>query len=149
MTDNELLLRQAEGVTTWRRLLLVVNALTYAAWIGVFGVSISGAHIALPPWALIAAVVCAVVWMLSMIGIFLGIRALKRNRALAGLVDDERTVGLRGRAVQAGYWVVLIAIAILYGLAGFVPLDIKLVLPALIALGVAVPNLTYAWLYRN
>ncbi len=149
MSDNEALLRQAEGAATWRRLLLIVNALSYVAWVGVFAVNVSGIHLSLPPWANIAAFACAAVWLFSMLAILWNIRGLKRNRALAGLLDDERTVGLRGRAFQTGYWVLLFATAILYGVAGFVHLDIRLVLPALVALGVAVPNLTYVWLYRN
>ena len=149
MTDNEVLLKQAEGVAVRRRVLLVINAATYAAWVGVFAVSVSGIHYVFPFWAVAAAVACAVVWVLSMIAILSGIRSLKRNRALAGLVDDERTCAVTARSHQAGFWVLLAAIAILYAVAGFVPLNIRLVLPALIALGVAVPNLTYAWLYRN
>ncbi len=149
MSDNEALMQQAEGAAAWRRFMLVINTITYVAWVAVFGIRVSGANIPLPVWANIAAVACAVVWGLSMIGILWDVRRLKRNRAMAGLLDDERTVALRGRAFQTGYWVLVAALAILYGLAGFVPLETRLVLPALIALAVAVPNLTYAWLYRN
>ena len=148
MTDNEALLRRAEGVAAMRRFLLVINALSYVAWISVFAISISGVHLVLPPWAGVAAGVCAVIWFVSLIALLLGIRSLRRNRALAGLVDDERTQHLRGRAFEAAYWVLLFAVAILYGLAGFVHLESRLVLPALIGLGVAVPGLTFAWLYR-
>ena len=149
MTDNEILMQQAESAAAWRRFLLVINTISYVAWVAVFAIRVSGAHIALPPWANVAAVACAAIWLFSMVGILWDIRRLKRNRALAGMLDDERTIGLRGRAFQTGYWVLVAALAILYGLAGFVPLETRLVLPALIAMAVAVPNLTYAWLYRN
>lgn len=148
MTDNEILLRQAEAHAVARRLLMIVNALSYIAWIGAFGLSQSGHGFDGHLLGLVQALSFPV-WLVSLLAIFWTIRRLRQRRDIAGLIDDERTVRVSGRSFQVGYWGLLLAITGLFAASFFIPLDVRLVAPFLLALGVAAPSLTYAWLYRS
>jgi len=148
MTDTDKLLKQAEGIAGLRRGLMVVNALSYVAWIGSTGLQHAGTG--LPPQSLaLAGMIAWPAWLVSLLGILWTMKHLASRRDIAGLVDDERTAGLTKRAFQAGYWALLLAVTGLYAASYFVPIDIKTAAPFLLALGVAAPSLTYAFLYRS
>jgi len=148
MTDNDKLLKQAEGMAGLRRGLLIVNALSYVLWIGSRGLQYIDAGI--PEDAVnLAGMVAWPIWLISLLGIFWTMMHLAKRRDLAGLVDDERTAGLTKRAFQVGYWALLAAVTGLYITSYFVAIDIRTAAPFLLALGVAAPSLTYALLYRS
>ncbi len=149
MIDNEKRVREAEGFAGLRRLLLIVNAVAYVAAIAVMGLSHAGVHgfesgqwkeTELAAWA---------VWGLSLLGIFWTIRRATKRPDIGALVNDERTAGMASKAFQAGYWALLLSVAGVFMATYFTPFDIKLVLPFMLALGVAAPPLTFALLYRD
>jgi len=149
MSDNEKLLRQAEGLAGYRRVMLVVNALSYTAWVVSFALGQTGMG-DLPPRLLTMIGLAAFpVWLISLIALVWGIRRLARDKALGALIDDERTRDLTKRAFQAGYWALLLALAGLYAVSYFTDINIRLIVPFLLAFGVAAPSLTYAALYRS
>ena len=147
MTENETLLRQAEALAVGRRLSMVVNAVSYFIWIGAQSlyfipqIKMTGAQIAA------IQMVFGPLWLVSLAGVVL---TIVWRRDVRALVDDERTAKLSLRAFQAGYGALLVAIAVLCSLPllGY-QLNILGVLPILLSLGVAVPPLTYAALYRS
>lgn len=151
--NNEKKLRHAEAFANFRRLLLTVNALAYMLWVGpqagyFFGwfASIDSANQVIAPIAMIA----GPIWLISLLLILAMIFYLYRRRDLAGLIDDERTKNLTKRAFQAGYFTLLIIIALSYALCFFGKMpNILALLPILLSIGVAVPSLTYALLYRS
>ena len=150
MNANEKLLKQAEGFGALRRLLMLINALSYMVWIGAQAiVFFPEMHVSMQQTALIQ-MVAGPIWLISLIAIFATIFYLVRRSDLRRLVDDERTQNLNLRAFQAGYLVLLLAIAGAYALCfiGKTP-NPGALLPILLSLGVAVPSLTYAALYRS
>lgn len=149
MTENEKLLQQAEGQANLRRLLLVINAASYVVWIGSRSLTALGSS-SLDPGLLSTVQMAAwPVWLVSLVGLLWAMARLRKRRDIAGLVDDERTTGLSARSFQVGYWVLLVGAAAVYTASFFITVDVKLVAPALVALGVAAPSLTYAALYRS
>ncbi|MGZ3298356.1 MAG: hypothetical protein ACXU8U_05890 [Asticcacaulis sp.] len=147
--DNDRLMKQAEGYIALRRVLLIVNALGYIAWIGSEGLGHLG-NLSVDPHTLsLVKLVAQPIWVLSLLGIFGVMARLRKRRDIAGLVDDERTRALSGWSFKAGYWVLLISIAGVYAANFFMTIDVRLVAPLLLALGVATPSLTYAVTYRN
>lgn len=148
MTDTEKLLKQAEGMAGLRRVLLIVNALSYVVWIGSTGVQ----HLdtGIPPQIVgLTGMLAWPVWLVSLLGIFWTMAHLAKRRDIAGLVDDERTAGLTKKAFQAGYWALILALAGVYAASYFIPIDVQTAAPFLLALGVAAPSLTFALLYRS
>ncbi len=147
MNDNEKRLRRAEGLAALRRLLLAVNAVAYFGWIGVKAldfiprIAVTNTQVAL------VQMILGPVWLVSLVGL---VFTMTWRRDVRVLIDDERTAKLTLRAFQAGYGVLLLAISVLYAatFAGY-RLNILGVLPVLLSLGVAVPPLTYAALYRS
>ena len=146
MSDNDKLLRQAEGLAGFRRLAMIVNAVSYAAWLA--GIAMAGAAENRGLWLTMQAS-GFIVWLVSLMAVLWTIRRARRRRDLGALIDDERTAMLTTRAFQVGYWVLLAPLALLYMASYFVSLDLRSLLLALMALGVAAPSLTYALLYRN
>ncbi len=146
MGNTDRLMREAAGQALLRRTLLVVNAASYVAWIG----SIWLMHVGtIDPGALsLVQTIAWPVWLISLFGILAGMVYMRRRRDIAGLVDDERTVGLAATAFKTGYWVLLVAVAGVYAGSFFTTIDVRLVAPVLLALGVATPSVTYAALYR-
>jgi len=149
MTDNETLMKQAEGYAILRRVLLIANALAYVGWIGSSGLAYMGTFSVDPAILKLVQILCWPVWLISLIGIFWTMKRLGKRRDIGALVDDERTQGLSAKSFQIGYWALLLAVTGIYAANFFVPVDIKLVGPFLLALGVAAPSLTYALLYRS
>ena len=147
MNENEKRLRRAETVANVRRLLLAVNAVAYFGWIGAQAlyfipqIKVTNAQVAL------AQMILGPLWLASLIGLVL---ILMWRRDVRALIDDERTAKLTLRAFQAGYGALLLAVTVLSILPylGY-RLNILGVLPILLSLGVAVPPLTYAALYRS
>ncbi len=147
MGDGDKLLKQAQSHAALRRVLLVVNGLSYLVWIGSRGLGFAGS---VDPGLLAAmGMIAWPVWLVSLLGIFWTMARLRKRRDIAGLVDDERTVGLAGTAFKAGYWVLLVGIAAVFAVSYFVSIDVRAVMPVLLALGVAAPSLTYAALFRS
>ncbi len=72
-----------------------------------------------------------------------GIAGLRRGLMIVNALSYTR------RAFQTGYWTLLLAVTGLYATSFFVPIDIRAAAPFLLALGVAAPSLTYAFLYRS
>ncbi len=149
MTDNETLMKQAESHAVLRRVLLIVNALSYVGWIGSSGLAHMGTLSVDPATLSLVQMVCWPVWLISLIRIFWTMMRLGKRRDIGALVDDERTQGVSAKSFQIGYWALLLAITGVYAANFFVPVDVKLVGPFLLALGVAAPSLTYALLYRS
>ena len=148
MSDAEKLLKQAEALAGLRRGLMIVNALSYIAWIGATGLQHVDTGLAPQTLGLVGTAAWPV-WLVSLLGILWTMMHLARRRDIAGLVDDERTANLTSRAFQAGYWALLLAVSGLYAASYFIAVDIKVAAPFLLALGVAAPSLTYAFLYRS
>lgn len=150
MIDNEQRLKAAERFAAFRRILLVINAVAYAVWIGaqslyfIGGVQVTNHQIA------IMQMIAGPIWFVSLLAICFLIFRLARSRDLRALVDDERTKALGLRAFQAGYFVLLAAVVVFYALSltGHRP-NLSAVFPIMLSLGVAVPPLTYAFLYRS
>ena len=147
MNENEKRIRQAERLAGVRRLLLVVNAVAYFGWIGAQAldfiprITVTNAQVADIQFVL------GPLWLVSLIGLIL---TLFWRRDVRALIDDERTAKLTLRAFQAGYGALLLAVTVLsiLPILGY-RLNILGVLPILLSLGVAVPPLTYAALYRS
>ncbi len=149
MSDTQNLMKKAEGYVQWRRALLVINALAYIGWIGATGLTYLPA-VAIDPGMLnLISAVCWPVWLLSLLGIFAQVAYARKHRDISALADDERTVGYTKTAFQTGYWLLLTGLALVYAASYFTPLDVKAVIPFMLALGVAAPSLTYAVLDRG
>jgi len=148
MSDNEKLLRQAERYAGMRRALLFINALSYFVWIGAQALQFLPGFT--PHQSALIQFVAGPIWLVSLLCILVMGVSLYMRRDLRGLVDDERTIKIGNQAFQAGYWVLLIGIALVYALL-FCGIQIEggIFLPILLSLGVAVPGLTYAALYRS
>lgn len=149
MSESDLLLKQARSHALARRLLLAVNAASYIAAVGAQGLlAIKGGvfdthlldTVRWTAWPL---------WTLSLIAIFWTMARLRKRTDLVGLVDDERTVQMAGLAFKAGYWALLLGVTVALAVNCIVPLDLGVVAPLLLALGVAAPSLTYAALYQS
>ena len=149
MSDTQVLMKKAEGFVRWRRGVLVLNALAYVGWIGGAGLSHLGV-VAIDNGLLgLISTVSLVVWIVSLMTIFAQMNYARRHREISRLADDERTVTYTKTAFQTGYWLLLIALGCAYAASYFTDLDIKAVVPFLLALGVAAPSLTYAVLDRG
>jgi len=148
-SDSDKLLRQAEELAGFRRLAMIANALSYAGWMLGMGMTDSRTGEAHRGVCMMVEGVAFVFWLISLLAILWTIRRVRQRRDLGALIDDERTHGLTVRAFQAGYWLLLLPLAAIYTLSWFVAIDVRQILLALMALGVAAPSLTYALLYRN
>ena len=146
MSDNDRLIRQAEQVGGLRRLFLIGQAVGYIGWIGSRGLTALGLD---PHILTIVQNLCWPLWLVSLLATFWLMRRTAKNHQLAALLDDERTSGLTKTVFQTSYWVLLIAIALVYAATFVSEVDIRAVAPILLSLGVAVPSLTYASLYRG
>ncbi len=138
--NSEQLTRQAEGHVAFRKGLLIVNACGYVAWIGSRGLAHAEAF-GLDPstWDLVHNLSMPV-WVISLVLIFAQSAILKRNRDMAALVDDERSIEKKHLAFKGGYWVLLVAVAMVYAATFFAPdLDMRTYMPLLLAAGVAAP----------
>ena len=148
MDDNEQLLKRAEGLAGLRRVVLIVNAVAYFTWIGATG--LEHGHIDVDPVALkLAQLGGAAIWLVSLVIVFWIMMRLGKNRAMGRLIDDERTQGLTARCYQMGYWALLLGVTGIYTASFLTKVDVNLVAPLLLATGVAVPPLTFAFLYRS
>ena len=146
MSDNELLIQQAEQAGGLRRLFLIGQAVGYIGWIGSQGLSALGLD---PHILTIVQNLCWPLWLVSLLATFWLMRRTAKNQQLAALLDDERTSGLTKTVFQTSYWVLLIAVALVYAATFVTEVDIRAIAPILLSLGVAVPSLTYACLYRG
>ena len=138
--DNERLMRRAETHVALRKGLMIVNALAYIGWIGSRGLAHAEAFgISAPVWEIVRNLSMPV-WAISLLLILAQVSALKRNRDIATLVDDERSAAKTNLAFKSGYVVLLIAVACLYAATFVVPdLDMQTFLPLLLAAGVTAP----------
>lgn len=146
MSDNERLIQQAEQAGGLRRLFLIGQAVGYIGWIGSQGLSALGLD---PHILTIVQNLCWPLWLVSLLATFWLMRRTAKNQQLAALLDDERTSGLTKTVFQTSYWVLLIAVALVYAATFVTEVDIRAIAPILLSLGVAVPSLTYACLYRG
>ena len=146
MSDNERLIQQAEQAGGLRRLFLIGQAVGYIGWIGSQGLSALGLD---PHILTIVQNLCWPLWLVSLLATFWLMRRTAKNRQLAVLLDDERTSGLTKTVFQTSYWVLLTAVALVYAATFVAEVDIRVIAPILLSLGVAVPSLTYACLYRG
>jgi hypothetical protein len=149
MTSNDHLIQQAERMGGLRRLFLIGQAIGYIGWIGSRSLQfING--LAIDPLALtLVQNLCWPLWLFSLVATLWLMRRTAKNRQLGALLDDERTAGLMKTVFQTSYWVLLIAVALLYAVTFVTDVDIRAVAPILVSLGVAVPSLTYACFYRG
>lgn len=146
MSDNEGLIKQAETMGSQRRILLILQGVSYVGWIGSQGLTPIIGH---APLLKAVQIICWPVWLLSLLLTFWLMRRTAKNHQIAALLDDERTKGLVTTVFQTSYWVLLTAVAVTYAATYVTEVDIKAVAPVLLSLGVAVPSLTYAALYRG
>ncbi len=147
MNDNETLLRRAETLANVRRLLLAVNAVAYFGWIGAQALYFIPQNTVTKAQVTDIEFVLGPVWLVSLIGLVL---TFFWRRDVRALIDDERTAKLTLRAFQAGYGALLVAIFLLSVLPLLgLHLNVLAIPPLLMSLGVAVPPLTYAALYRS
>jgi hypothetical protein len=148
MSHTDALMQQAARHAALRRVLLVVNGGAYLAALASQGLLALKAAPASP--ALLHAVLWVAwpLWAASLLALFWTMARLRRRLDIAGLVDDERTSALSAQAFKAGYWALLLALAGLYAASFLTGIDFRAAAPLLLGLGVAVPPLTYALLYR-
>ncbi|MBP2158439.1 MULTISPECIES: hypothetical protein [Asticcacaulis] len=148
--DSEQLARRAEKHVALRKGLMIVNALAYIGWIGSQGLAQSDAF-GVPPstWEIVRHLAMPV-WAVSLLLILAQYAMLKRNRAVAVLVDDERSKEKTALAFQGGYWVLLVAVASVYAATFFEPdLDMRTFMPLLLAAGVAAPAFTVTFFGKD
>lgn len=138
--DSEQLAQRAERHVALRKGLMIVNALAYIGWIGSRGLAhVEAFGIGAAAWNIVRNLSMPV-WLVSLLLIFTQISALKRNRDIATLVDDERSAAKTHLAFKSGYMVLLFAVAALYAAAIVWPgLDMQTFLPLLLAAGVTAP----------
>ncbi|MDV6329226.1 hypothetical protein [Asticcacaulis sp. 201] len=149
MSENERLIKQAEHMGGLRRLLLIGQAVGYIGWIGSRGLGyVQGLSID-PLVLMVVQNLCWPLWMVSLLASLWLMRRTTKNRQLSALLDDERTAELTKKVFQIGYWVLLIALALVYASTFLTDVDIRAIAPILLSLGVAAPSLTYAALYRS
>lgn len=148
MTDSEQLLKQAERLAGLRRGLLLVNAFAYMSAIGAMGLSHAGGYGFDAAQLNLTQMIAWPLWFVSLLGVLWTMRRAARPE-IGALIDDERTANLKSTAFQAGYWTLLLSVALVFAATYLMPIDIKLVLPFMLAVGVAAPPLTYAFLYRG
>lgn len=137
--DSERLMRRAETHVALRKGFMVVNAVAYIGWM---------TSLALPGTDLLTAAewemvrnISRYVWLLSLVVICTQFGMLKRNRDLAVLVDDERSSEKTALAFKGGYWVLLVAVAVLYLASLLTPaMDMRTFMPLLLAAGVSAPT---------
>lgn len=146
MSDNERLIQQAERAGGLRRLFLIGQTIGYIGWIGSHGLAALGLD---PHILTIVQNLCWPLWLVSLLATFWLMWRTAKNQQLAALLDDERTSGLTKTVFQTSYWVLLVAVALVYTATFVIEVDIRAVAPILLSLGVAVPSLTYACLYRG
>lgn len=146
MSDNERLIQQAEQAGGLRRLFLIGQAVGYIGWIGSQGLSALGLD---PHILTIVQNLCWPLWLFCLFATIWLMRRTAKNQQLAALLDDERTSGLTKTVFQTSYWVLLIAVALVYAATFVTEVDIRAIAPILLSLGVAIPSLTYACLYRG
>lgn len=149
MTENDMLMKQAESHSALRRLFLAIQAVAYIGWIGSRALAFTGTNLVDPATLTLVQTVCWPVWLVGLLATFWLMRKTARNRQLAALVDDERTVRLAGTVFQVAFWVLLVAVALVYAATYVTTVDARAVMPILLSLGVAVPSLAYAALYRS
>ena len=149
MSNTQNLMKKAEGYVQWRRITLVINALAYVGWIGSTGLGFLPGVAIDPALLRLVSAISWPIWLLSLLGIFAQMAYARKHRDIAALADDERTVGYTKTAFQTGYWLLLIGLALVYAASYFTQLDVKAVIPFMLALGVAAPSLTYAMLDRG
>ncbi|WKL56461.1 hypothetical protein Q1W73_12265 [Asticcacaulis sp. ZE23SCel15] len=149
MTDNDRLIQQAERLGHLRRLFLIGQAVGYIGWIGSSGLEYVRAPLIDPFILKFVQNMCWPLWLVSLLATLLLMRRTAIDRQLGALLDDERTSGLIKSVFQTSYWVLLIAVALVYAATFVAEVDIRAIAPVLLSIGVAVPSLTYACLYRG
>jgi hypothetical protein len=146
MSGNQLLLHQVESCIQRRRMLMVITALAYFIWIGADALTHIPALADQQHFVTLTKIMAGAVWV---IGLVMSLRLsyrIYRDKSLRGMANDERTQALGKSGLQAGYWVLLILVAGCYAASYLYTIDARVVLPLLLAIGVAVPPLTYALL---
>jgi hypothetical protein len=149
MTDNDRLVQQAEQMGGLRRLFLIGQGVGYAGWIGSRSLQFINGLAIDPLFLTLVQNLCWPLWLFSLLATLWVMRRTAKNHQLGALLDDERTAGLIKTVLQTSYWVLLIAVALVYAATFITDVDIRLVAPILVSLGVAVPSLTYACCYRG
>lgn len=149
MSNSEELLRKAHALYTTRRVMLLLNAAAYVAWMLGLAMNTGTAEGARNPvWGLLQTV-GPVLWGISIAGVLWTVSQTWRRRDLTVLIDDERTRTQTARAFQIGYFVLLFPPAIIYTASYYTHIDVRLVMPLLMAAGVATPSLAYALFFRS
>lgn len=149
MTDTDILMKQAENHGALRRLFLAVQAVAYLGWIGSQGLAFFGVPGIDPAVLRLVQMACWPIWLVALLATFWLMRRTAKNRQLALLVDDERTVALVGKVFQTAYWVLLVALAAVYAATYVTTIEVRAVMPILLSVAVAVPSLAYAAMYRS
>jgi uncharacterized membrane protein len=73
----------------------------------------------------------------------------RRDQRVREILEDELTKAHRRNALMSGFWVMLIAVAVIYAVSLFTPIAFNQVAPILLVAAVAVPALRFALLERR
>jgi hypothetical protein len=90
-----------------------------------------------------------VVWGVSLVLILRFMALMRRNRVLAGILNDELTVANRRRCWAAGYFALLFSLIPAVVAAAFQWIDALTLAQMLMMVAVSVPLLTFVWLERD
>ncbi|MDE2181476.1 MAG: hypothetical protein KGJ78_00490 [Alphaproteobacteria bacterium] len=88
-------------------------------------------------------------WFLSLLLTFRFIAVMRRNRAIAGILNDELAVANRRRCWTLGYFAFLLALVPAVVAAAFQVVDALAVTQMLMMVAVSVPMLAFVWFERD
>lgn len=140
-----------ESMEVSRRRLLVQGLVAFGLWqvADVIRRAVPGLTREWRIGLVIAALLGWVIWSIHLLKMSNFQKLLKRDPALREALNDERIRQLRLRAFFAGYWALLCAIGVFYGLSLFLPLPGSVVAQILLIVGVCSPMLALLIYDRN
>lgn len=148
MPETQYLEQAASTMVRLRRIFLIVSALAYIGGMGACALLYTGNFNPYRTIVIFANWICWPIWLASSIASVWLIFRLRKHRAVGRLIDDERTLKYVHLSFQVSYWALLILTGGLLGLSFIIHVEARAVLAGLLACGVAVAPLTYAFSYR-
>jgi len=89
------------------------------------------------------------VWAVALLLIFRFMAFMRRNRVIAGMLNDELTAANRKQCWTVGYFSLLFALAVAVVAAAFNLVDALTMAQMLTMVAVSVPLLAFVWLERD
>jgi len=132
---------QVYRLQRWRLILLSLSAAAFLIWI-----SIDLWSPMVPGGKRAGEIVCAgafLVWIGALAGMLSNRGGLLRHQIVRAVLNDELTLAHRRTALLAGYWLLLVALAIVYAWSSFQPLATRNVVAVLLGVAVAIPILYF------